>query len=181
MSIVKSFLCNFKVVHSVSPHFPQKVSFLKKLATKAIGPQYLVFLTFFSEIYIHYAGKLINTRGRSAALYLHNFFLTNQGWIKFNRHSNNRLQIYTSCYSLKAYHRKVEIFQARSGFYLCTLRELIFLLFAKINPRKIFEKWLFAKINPREIYSLTLSWIKPHQTCKSYLHICNFLKTCKSF
>ena len=27
----------------------------------------------------------------------------------------------------------------------------IFWLFAKINPRKIFEKWLFAKINPREI------------------------------
>ena len=28
---------------------------------------------------------------------------------------------------------------------------------------------------------LTLSWIKPHQTCKSYLHICNFLKTVKAF
>ena len=27
----------------------------------------------------------------------------------------------------------------------------IFWLFAKINPREIFEKWLFAKINPREI------------------------------
>ena len=33
-----------------------------------------VFPTFFSEIYINYAGKLINTRGRSAALYLHQFF-----------------------------------------------------------------------------------------------------------
>ena len=27
----------------------------------------------------------------------------------------------------------------------------IFGLFAKINPRKIFEKWLLTKINPREI------------------------------
>ena len=61
MSKIKSFLRNFKF-------------FFLKLATKAIFPQYLVFPTFFSEIYIHYAGKLFNTRGRSAALYLHQFF-----------------------------------------------------------------------------------------------------------
>ena len=36
----------------------------------------------------------------------------------FSWYSNNQLQIYTLCYSilLKAYHRKVEISQARSGF-----------------------------------------------------------------
>ena len=48
-----------------------RLIFLKKLFYLKICPQYLVFPTFFSEIYIHYAGKLINTRGRSAALYLH--------------------------------------------------------------------------------------------------------------
>ena len=42
----------------------------------SICPQYSVFPTFFSEIYIHYAGNLINTRGRSAALYMHQIFLT---------------------------------------------------------------------------------------------------------
>ena len=38
---------------------------------------------------------------------------------------------------------------------------------------------LFVRLT-HSIKLLTLSWIKPHQTCKSYLHICNFLKTCKS-
>ena len=45
-----------------------------------------------------------------------NVYIYIERWIKFNRRSNNWLQIYTLCYSLKAYHTNVEIFQARSSF-----------------------------------------------------------------
>ena len=49
-----------------------------------------------------------------------------------------------------------KVWQITLLFYLTWINfrvdKIFFWLFAKINPRKIFEKWLFAKINPPEIF-----------------------------
>ena len=91
-----SFLRNFKVVHPASPRFPQKIIFNKipqelfflkisyqKLQSSVKKKALKTFLKSNSSsilsvsnilpwnIYIHCAGKLINTHGRSAALYFH--------------------------------------------------------------------------------------------------------------
>ena len=78
MFTVKSFLRNFKVVH------PRRLIFLKKLFYLKISYEsnlssILSVSNIFSEIYIHYARKLINTRRRSAALYLHQILFNHLG------------------------------------------------------------------------------------------------------